>query len=345
MQPPVRQPLSANSTASGKIGSFCESRIDRDTAAAGHFLSVSEETEPRHVRAGVHGELAHDFRRLPIERRHGHDGGANAAARHVSSFEGRRDDSGAERLREHEGITSPYADIADHAGGMHDACDGHAELRLRIDDAVATDDDGPSFSTRSAPPLRMSPRMLQVQFAFGKGHDVQRRPGLRSHCVDVAQRVCRRDLTEGIRVVDNGREEIDGVDNGQVPSKAEYPGVVIRFGADDYIGVLESWQAAQDLLEVCGTELGGTTCRRDLLGETDPGNRVDRRAGTFQYVFGERPAEARTLLPKPSHVPDSNGEPFAVEILQQRDRVLATRAKQIAESGWSNVALLGQMLI
>jgi hypothetical protein len=168
-------------------------------------------------------------------------------------------------------ITSAHADIADHARRVHDARDGHAKLRLRIDDAVATNDDGSSFAYAFGPSPDDVTQNAQVQFAFGKGHDVQRGPGFRSHGVDIAEGVCRRDLTEGIWVVDDGREEIDSVDNGQVPSNAEDSGVVICFRADDHIRVLEAWQAAQDFFEITGAELGGTTCRRDLLGETNRG--------------------------------------------------------------------------
>ena len=45
---------------------------------------------------------------------------------------------------------------------------------------------------------------------------LRRRGGLAAHGVDVAQGVGSGDLAEHVGVVDDGREEVHGVDDGQV---------------------------------------------------------------------------------------------------------------------------------
>ena len=52
---------------------------------------------------------------------------------------------------------------------------------------------------------------VQREFVGGDGHDVHGGDGLSAHGVDVGKGIGGRDLSEEIRVVDNRREEIEGL--------------------------------------------------------------------------------------------------------------------------------------
>ena len=81
----------------------------------------------------------------------------------------------------------------------------------------------------------------------------------RRPCVDVAERIRRRDLPEGIRVIDNRREKIDRVDDGEVRPQAKYSGIVGGLRPDQHVRVVEFWQIVQNLHEVGRAELSGST--------------------------------------------------------------------------------------
>ena len=62
---------------------------------------------------------------------------------------------------------------------------------------------------------------------------------LTAHGVDVAQGIRSGDASEGIGVVDQGREEIDGLHHGQTVPEPIDPGVIKRRGTDQKVRVIE----------------------------------------------------------------------------------------------------------
>jgi hypothetical protein len=76
-------------------------------------------------------------------------------------------------------------------------------------------------------------------------------------------------LAKDIRVIDNWGKEIHRVDDRQIRPETIDPGVVGGFGADKQIGVLELGQLVQNLHEIGGAELSGSTGGLDLLCEAD----------------------------------------------------------------------------
>ena len=59
-----------------------------------------------------------------------------------------------------------------------------------------------------------------------KADHVHRRQGLTAHSVDVTQGVGYRNLTEGVGVIDNRREEVHGLDDGQFLAYLVDPGII-----------------------------------------------------------------------------------------------------------------------
>ena len=77
---------------------------------------------------------------------------------------------------------------------------------------------------------------LRVSLAR-EGHNRKRRERLAPHGVNVAQRICRGDLPEKIRVVDDRSEKVKRLHQREVISKTVYPRVVGCIKADNQIWV------------------------------------------------------------------------------------------------------------
>ena len=68
-----------------------------------------------------------------------------------------------------------------------------------------------------------------------------------------------------VGIVDDRREKIHRVDDRQIGTQTIHPGIVGGFSADQHIGMVELRQLVQNLREVGGAELGGSTRGLDLL--------------------------------------------------------------------------------
>ena len=72
-------------------------------------------------------------------------------------------------------------------------------------------------------------------------------------------------LTERIRVVDDRREEVHRVDDGEIRSKAEYSRIVGRLRADNQVRMFPRRKGVQNLQQVGGAELRRSTGCGHLL--------------------------------------------------------------------------------
>ena len=93
----------------------------------------------------------------------------------------------------------------------------------------------PASATFSAPPRRISPRIAGSS-VLRERDDVQRHQHLAAHRVDVAHRVGGGDRAVRVRVVDDGREEVDGLDDREVVAQAVDGGVVRAIEPDEEVG-------------------------------------------------------------------------------------------------------------
>ena len=152
---------------------------------------------------------------------------------------------------------------------MDDSRDRHAILDFFVDDAVPADDHGATFFHFVGAASQNLAENRDVHFPLREANDVHASLRFTAHSIDIAQRISGSDLAENIRVIDNGCEKIDSVDDREVGTKTIHPRVVGRFGSDQHIGVVKLRQAVQNLHEIGGAELGRSTRGLDRLGQTD----------------------------------------------------------------------------
>jgi hypothetical protein len=57
------------------------------------------------------------------------------------------------------------------------------------------------------------------------------------------------------RIVDDGRKEVDGLDDGQILGQLVDAGIIVRAGADEEIGIVAGGKVAQDLRDALRGQL------------------------------------------------------------------------------------------
>ena len=111
-----------------------------------------------------------------------------------------------------------------------------AVLQLGIDNGVPADNQRSGFVHFLLTAGENFSQHLERQLAGRKRDDVECRHWLAAHGVDIGQRICRGDLTEIERIVDNRREEIHCLYQRDVVGQAKDPSIVERLAADE-----QSW--------------------------------------------------------------------------------------------------------
>ena len=220
-------------------------------------------------RAGVRRESAHHGGSGGIERAHGAHRFVDAFLGGFAPFQRGGNDSRPQRFGQDQRVAFLDADVANNFVRMNGAGDRHAEFDLFVDDAMAADHHGAAFLDFFGAAFENLAENFHVHFTLGEANDIEAGLGLPAHGVNIAQRIGRGNLAKGVGIVDNGREEVHGVDDSQVRTQTEHPGVVAGLGADQHVRVIiKLWQAVQNLHEVGGAELSSSTRGLDRLRQS-----------------------------------------------------------------------------
>jgi len=82
-----------------------------------------------------------------------------------------------------------------------------------------------------------------------KGHDGERGDGAAAHGVDVAQRVGGGNGAEGVRIVDDGGEEIHRLHQGTLRRQLVHAGIVGGVKPDQHVFIGPAGHGGQDLVQ------------------------------------------------------------------------------------------------
>src|SRR6185437_2583165 len=167
------------------------------------------------------------------------------------------EEPGTDPFREDEDVADGGVGVAEDAARIGAAGHGDAELELFVDDGVATDDDRAGLVDLVLPAAQDFGEDLERQLAGGETDDVERGERLAAHGVDVGEGVGGGDLAEGVGVVDDRREEVDGLDEREIVGEDEHAGVVEGLAPDEEPGIGVEREGAEGGREIAGPELGG----------------------------------------------------------------------------------------
>src|SRR5581483_8760030 len=178
-----------------------------------------------------------------------------------------RDEAGPQRLGQHQLVAGLRRRVGPDLLRVDDAGDGHAELDLSVAHRVSANDEAARLHAAIGPAAEDLAEPVQAELVVRVADQVQGGLRLASHRVDVAQGVGGGHLAVDERVVDNGREEIDGLNDRNLLGQLVDTGVVVRVGADKEIGIADSWYATQDLRDPLGGYHARSTGARGEINE------------------------------------------------------------------------------
>ena len=134
---------------------------------------------------------------------------STTSRRHAAELDGRADDTGAERLGEHQPVAGLRAGVGKDAIRVDGAGHRVAEFDLAILHGVAAEQRHARFAQLVEPAAEDLRRLRRCRDAScWKRRNRQRRQRPPAHGVDVAQRVGRGDLAVDVGVVHDRREEV-----------------------------------------------------------------------------------------------------------------------------------------
>ena len=166
-------------------------------------------------------------------------------------LDGGGDYAGAERFGEQQAVAGLGAAVGEDAAGIDEAGDGISELGFFVADAVAADHRATCFHHFREAAGENLLQDFEVA-AGGEAYVSQRGDGASAHGVDVAQRIGGGDLAEGVGVVHDGSEEIDGLHQREIGGDFVDAGVVGMIEADQNVGIVLPGKLAQNFVEDCG---------------------------------------------------------------------------------------------
>jgi len=146
--------------------------------------------------------------------------------------------------------------------------DGHAVLRLGIVDTVAAGHVTVGRSRRVQAAMQHLRGQVSAQQVARPAQQVERDQRLAADRVHVGQRIGRRDLAEGVGVVDHRGEEVRGGDHGAAGGDLHHGGVVAVLDADQQVcRPALGDQPGDGFLQLAGRDLAGTATPARVLGE------------------------------------------------------------------------------
>ena len=119
--------------------------------------------------------------------------------------------------------------------------------------------------------------------------------GLGPHREEVAQAVVGRDPPEEVRVVDEGAEVVDGLDEELVGGDPEHRRVVPAVEPDEHVGVRDRGEAPEHPVQDRARDLGAAAPAAHGGGGGKLGRRVGAPATRAANAAAEPPPRAGTL--------------------------------------------------
>jgi hypothetical protein len=184
-----------------------------------------------------------------------------------TALEGGGEDARAQRLGEQEHVAGSGAAVQEHLLRVHQAGHRQAVLEFVVLDGVPADEQRPGLADLGQPPFHHLAEHALGHGLHRAGEDVhaQQRPA--AHGVDVGERIGRGDAAEVKGVVDDGREEVHGLDERCGLVQTIHPGVVAGLAADQEIRITRQVEPAEYSAQVPRAQLGGSARGLDGPGE------------------------------------------------------------------------------
>lgn len=148
--------------------------------------------------------------------------------------------------------------------------DCESELRCGVVDRVSTDKCAAGLGQYLDSTVDDVRRQTPREFVSGPGQELERREGSAAHRIDIGECIRRGDASPRTGIVDDRREEVDGLYEGEIVGNPIDGGVIRPVDPNEEIRVLcdvGSGQTAQNLRQLVRSELacsaGAVAVRRE----------------------------------------------------------------------------------
>src|SRR5581483_4644752 len=172
---------------------------------------MAQQAEARDIRGRMDSKLQRNFAGVAIEHAHGFYGRPSRELARAVLLDGGADDPCAQALRENQLVSGLRRGVGKHTLRVNQPRNGIAELDFLVADAVPADHRAARLPHLGKPAQKNVLKDAEVVSAVWETNYREGGNGAAAHGVDVAQRVCSGNLTEGVRVIDDGRKEIHGL--------------------------------------------------------------------------------------------------------------------------------------
>ena len=235
---------------------------DLHAAARRHLQHVPQHSKSRHIRARVHLMAHHHVPRRPVQRHHDLLHPLRERRTAQLRLGRRRQDADSQGLGINQHIPRLCPGIGQNPVRTHKSGDRKAVFGLFVVNTVAARDHGAcliDFGV-TAPQDLVHVSLVHV---LRDHHDIERQLGLTAHCVDVGQRVGRRNCPKSVRIVRDRREEIHCLNDRQLLADLIDRRVVTLVKTHKEVFICMHLQVAQKGLQLSGADFGaaaGTFC-------------------------------------------------------------------------------------
>jgi len=239
--------------SSGKYRQSRRIDADGDIAAVRDVRRVTEQAEPGYVSGALHAERDGLAGRIAIECPHRVNSGHGDVGADGSALERRGDEARSQRLGQHERVPGTRAGVGQHVVRVHLSGDGESVLQLLVNDRVPTDDGRACFMNLVLSSTKYLGEDLDGERVDGEADNAEGGQRLPTHGVDVGERVRGGDLPELIRIVDDGREKVDGLHQREIIGQPEHPRVIEGLATDEDSGIGSRDQRRERAVQVTRT--------------------------------------------------------------------------------------------
>ena len=184
-------------------------------------------------------------------------------------FHCRREERRSERLGQNETIADDGVGVAQNAARVHATSHGQPVLQLFVDDGVTADDERARLVNFFLAAAQNLGEDGDWKFAGWKPDDVHRGHRFAAHREHVGQRIGRGDLTKQEWIVDDRREEIDGLHEREIVGQHKDPRVVEGLTPDNEARIRLEGQTAQRARQVTRTQLRRSARATGERGEAE----------------------------------------------------------------------------
>ena len=187
---------------------------------------MTEQPEPGDVGGGVDPDLDHGPRCAVVERGHQVHRRLAQGVRAQTPLDRGRHHAASQRLGQHQHVAGGRPGVGDRLARGEQTGDREAVLGLGVVYGMPTKNGGPTLGHDiGATPDHLC-QLGEGKFLAWPAHQLEGGQRCSPHGVDIGQGVDRRDLTPEVGVVDDGGEEVDGLDEMLARRQSENPGVV-----------------------------------------------------------------------------------------------------------------------